>query len=477
MKRLEYSRYLFKEFVKKFDKRLIRYLLIALVIRLPFIFFRFDIVEFEVGQNLAELYSNNNILLYEAFRQVKTKNTIYPPLFVYILYILFFLIGGAQNYSYIHLKILWLIFDLMCVVYIYKLATLYYKSKKQQILFINMYILCPFVFLFTAYRGINDTATLFFILASIYYHISDRKIRSYVFMGLGFVYSFLPVFLIIPYFLYSLQRKKMFKNFLLSIPILFLITFLTYLPYLILIPDIIIQDFISMLTRTRYAITFPETINLPMFYQTLFKIDLMGFEIEILIFHIFILIILFIMLLIFLIKYKPISNRGLIGCIVIFFLLLPFLIHSFHNRLFLWIYPLLSLVLLDFEDLSNVHFDILKKQNKIQTFLTLIINSGIFIYSTIFYVENPNPEKIFPIYLFIIILLIYVFIWTIFILFQRTFYPLIIAIWLLIFTLYFTYYSLSLLFFNLIVDLTYLIMYIIFLILYTIIIFRKWEFY
>jgi len=371
-------------------------------------------------------------------------------------------------------KSIWLVFDLLCIIYIYKIGDFYFYSEEKRNLFVNFYVLCPFIFLYTAYRGIHEIMTLFFVLASVYYFLKDKRILSYTIMGIGFMHSFFPIYLIIPYFLYSINQEKEFKKFLLVIPITISIVFLSYLPYLILIPEEISQDFINILTKSNYTINFASIFLPDIMNETLFTIDLHFLQMDISLYHIYVLIILLLLFFLFYFKYKVKTKKDLIRCITCFFLILPFLTRSFHFRIFIWVFPFFSLLLLDYEDRRKIQDIPLLKRNYIQITTFMIINIFIAIISAIFYLENPN--ELISMEIFLIIVLVYIVIWTIFILSYNLFYSLIFAMELIVFSIYYVlFYYTPFWEYRLEINLIFLIIYSISFLFFVYIIFLKWS--
>jgi len=316
--------------------------------------------------------------------------------------------------------------------------------------------------------------TLFFVLASVYYFLKDKRILSYTIMGIGFMHSFFPIYLIIPYFLYSINQEKEFKKFLLVIPITISIVFLSYLPYLILIPEEISQDFINILTKSNYTINFASIFLPDIMNETLFTIDLHFLQMDISLYHIYVLIILLLLFFLFYFKYKVKTKKDLIRCITCFFLILPFLTRSFHFRIFIWVFPFFSLLLLDYEDRRKIQDIPLLKRNYIQITTFMIINIFIAIISAIFYLENPN--ELISMEIFLIIVLVYIVIWTIFILSYNLFYSLIFAMELIVFSIYYVlFYYTPFWEYRLEINLIFLIIYSISFLFFVYIIFLKWS--
>lgn len=418
------------------DKTLLKYLIVASLIRIPLLLIQFSTDEYSIVQDTTELFFGNNMQIIEIY-QIVHENSIYPPVFFYVYYVLYLFIAGT-NFYYFSVKLMWLVFDLLCIFYVYRLSDIFFHSEKKSRLYINTYILCPFLFLLTICRGVNEVITLFFIIASVYYFLIDKKIVSYVLMSVGFMYSFLPIFLIIPYFLYSLNQENGFKKFLIVIPIVCGIVILAYLPFLISMPEVAIQDFLMLLTRSGYSISNASGLFPVILDDIIITIDLSIVSLNITYYHLFIISIISLFFFVFMFKYKVVLKKDLIGCITCFFLLLPFLTRSFHFRLFYWVLPFLSLKLLDFENLDNININRLKMNYNLQTIVFTTINILLGIYSAVFYLQNPGV--IFDEFYFMILLLLYVALWTFFVLFNRFLYVFTMAIWLLIFSIYYVIY-------------------------------------
>jgi len=393
--------------IKKTTKK---HFLIAAIVRIPLLFIQLATWEYHDITELFKIYyeSGGDILLYEAFREVNPFSII-PPLFYSNGLLLMIFIRNKPSYYYIGNKILWLIYDFLNIILIIKIADLMYASEKQRRLYISSYILCPFIFLLTALRGLNEVITLFYIMASVYFFLKEQRIISYIFMSLGFMHSILPIILIAPYFLYLINKKGGFKKWFLSFPILGSVVFIISIPYLILIPDVYINNFILMLTRTNYSISYKNTFFPTVFNTRLFNINIYSMIIEITIFHIYALFIVIAFLFLFLFKFKINTKEDLIVCIVCLFLVMPLISRSFHFRQLFWLFPFISLLIIKKEKINEIPLIKMKKNETVYIFSIICANTFLIIFCI--YLSYNINSQILPREIFNVALLIYLIIW------------------------------------------------------------------
>ncbi|MGQ4872930.1 MAG: hypothetical protein ACP6IY_02540 [Promethearchaeia archaeon] len=369
---------------------------------MPLLFIKFNIDEFAIAQWWFSTYDELGLGIYEFHRLYFFGHT-YPPLFYYFPYFLYFA-GG----TYLTMKLTWFAFDFLSYYYIYKIGNNLFISELKRNLLNYLYLLCPYVFILTAMRGLGETITLFFILSSFYYFIREKFFYFSIFLSLGILYGLFPIFMIIPYFLYLINFKKnLLKGILTFFPVFILSFIIISLPFFITYREDYINDLLLIIFRKDYSIGFHKIFP----DLDLFNISLGEFELIVSLFNIIQIIIIISSLLLFIIKYKIKSTRDLISCIVYFFILVPILVQSFHFRLLFWLIPFLIIFLL-YQQNIELNPDLIRKfkQNfKVQIFGFLILNLSILIIFIILLLNNP--EFGFSRISFYIILLIYCLIW------------------------------------------------------------------
>ena len=446
-------------------KNLKYFLIIYLILRIPLFIIKLDIDEFSVANILFEAYRLNNIPIYET-HCLYYPNQLYPPLFYYIAYILYY-VGG----TYLSLKFFWLIFDFFCLIFIYKIGNEIFESKKEQELLISLYLLCPFIFLLVGLRGLGEIVTLFFILSSFYYFIKKQYILSYVLLSLGILYGFFPILLIIPYFLFLINEKgEGLKNIFLFIPI-FLSIFITIsLPFILTYGSDFLDYILSIIFRSDYSIGVYKM--LPEFFDwAVISIELFNFTIAITYFMILQFVLILLSLFIFVTKFKVNSEKKLINTTLFFFLLVPILSKSFHFRILLWIFPFFLLFLINIQPLESISNKIIRRYRNYQLILFSIGNCIVLAFFIFFL--NTNPNFGFSRSLIYYLLLIYSLIWGFFLLSMN-------LLKLLILELYILFYCFYLYFFIIygydgVYILIFLLIYCIICSLTSIYIFKNWK--
>ncbi|MHA1440026.1 MAG: hypothetical protein ACTSPD_20970 [Promethearchaeota archaeon] len=438
------------------------FLFLFLVIRVSILIIKFNIDEFATAYYFFEAYKNEGIPFYE------THRTYYPghqyfPLFYYHVYLLYYM-GG----TYLAMKFLWFLFDILCFIYMYKISNEFFiennlgdnffELKKRRDICLYLYILCPFLFLLTALRGLGEVITLFFILSSFYYFLKEQYILSYIFLTLGTLYGFFPILLIIPYFLFLINNKKGgVKKIIIFFPIFISIFLLISIPFIINYKSEYFEDLISIIFRSKYSIGFYNV--LPEFFNSIiFDFEIFGFQIDISVYLIFQIIVIVISMILFLFFFKINNARQLIAATLYFFLLVPLLSKSFHFRLLFWAIPFFLLFLINEDDFS----EIIKEEHKFNfNFKTQLITFiiGNFIILTIFFINVlSDPIFGFSRVSFYIILFIYCIVWGFFLLFLNLLKILILEIWILFycfflyFFIFYGYYGIYLLYFLLIYE-------------------------
>ncbi len=341
-------------------------LLIYLITRLMLIFIKFSINEFSTANVFFEALRNYGTPIYETHRSFIPPQ-IYPPLFYYIAYILFFL-GG----SYLSMKLFWLIFDFLCLIFVIKIAKIMLNSKKKRALFVYLYLLCPFIFLLTSLRGVGEIITLFFILSSFYYFIKEKYVFSYIFLSLGILYGFLPVLMCIPYFLFLInQKEKKFKKILVFLPIFIIIFLMTSLPFFLIYGQEYLNDLALIINRSDYSIGF--YLELPDFIeQEIFHLEIFGFILSITIYRLILISVVIISIFLFIWKLKVNSKEKLVISTIFYMILLPFLAKSFHFRNLIFLVPFLLLFLLSKNSLKEINLERIRK-NTIWQLITFSI--------------------------------------------------------------------------------------------------------
>lgn len=366
----------------------------------------------EVRQIITGLtfIEENNISFVEFFER-GSENEIYnqheyPPLFSLPLYL--FILFGSSHFV---IKTFFLIFDLISLVFFYKIARHYFKSKNVSNLCSIEYVLCPYLFLFICLYGLNDSIALTYILGSLYFFLRKKYVFSYILIAVGFMHVLLPIFLIFIYIIYLFETKEI-KRIISFFPVFISVFLLISLPFLIQYPTSYIQFWLSFLQKANYTISlldyFPACLTSTILPISIFSLSL---NVSILMLIQFIAVI---TVIVFFLKYfKMNSEKKIFVGIVFILLLIPVITVSFHYRLFLWPLPFLFLILFSEQDPADIKFERKKNLNQLQFLFLLTANIISFFIYLLLYFFSISPYDT-TILFFSIVLIVNIIIWDFF---------------------------------------------------------------
>ncbi len=146
--------------------------------------------------------------------------TIYPPLSEILFYVAY-LIGGE---SFLGVKLLLLLFDILTMAGIY----LAMKELKLDRKYLLMYAMCPLPLIQFFLDGHVDAFGFTFVILGIYFYLTERKILSYVFIGLSMLIKPLAL-IMVPVFFFS---EKGILNRIKAAAIPVLLFGMAYVPYI-----------------------------------------------------------------------------------------------------------------------------------------------------------------------------------------------------------------------------------------------------
>lgn len=214
--------------------------------------------------------------------------TDYPPLYMYILYIIGFfknLLNLPANSSFytVLIKLPAIFFDVLTVILIYKIAVKKFLPKKAFLLSL-FYSLNPAIFIDSAIWGQVDSIYTFLLLLAVYFIASDEGVfikdinRNYLFAYILFTLSaltkpqtfiFTPIFIFsfISFFYTNYSKKQKIHTSLVSILICLTISILICLPFINgLDVMVIVNQYIGTLSQYDYT-----TLNAYNFYGLIGK--------------------------------------------------------------------------------------------------------------------------------------------------------------------------------------------------------------
>ena len=125
--------------------------------------------------------------------------------------------------SYLHISDLYLVklisilFDILCAVYAMKIAGVFIRSRAAQTAVFCLVLFFPTVWLNSAYWGQCDSIYVFFILAALFHVLCKRPVLSVLFVAVAFSFKLQTIF-ILPVFAVLLMEKKVKWRHLLVFP-------------------------------------------------------------------------------------------------------------------------------------------------------------------------------------------------------------------------------------------------------------------
>jgi len=406
----------------------LKFLIVYLILRIPLIIIKCDTSEFVAAEIMVEALQNGGLNPFESHKLFYTGQQYFPVFYYFAFLIL--LLGG----NYLIMKLLWIVFDFLCVVYIYKIGDISFKfNKNKRNLLVYLYLLCPFIFIFTGLRGLGEVVVLFFILSAHYYFINKKFVLSFILLSIGTLYGFFPIILVIPYFLYIINYKETMLKTIIKFLVIFMIIFiLTTLPFFFLYGLEYLNDLFSIVFRSDYSIG----TNLVMSDIDLTSIMIFDYKMTITFYNIIQVIIAAVTFSLFFFKYKVDNYEKLTIVICIFFLLVPIISRSFHFRMLFWVLPFLFLQIINQQSLevNPDKFKSIERNFNIQLFIFTIGNI-ILLFSFLVF-SNINPNFSIDRQIFYAMLLVFCLVWCFFLFFLNLIRLLISEILIIYYCLY-----------------------------------------
>ena len=225
-------------------------ILLALIVRLPFISFKStDYIWFLSGwynQIASEGYRT-------ALEDTSINQVVYSS-FIAVAVSLF------PYYKLLSIKLISIIFDFILAFFVYKCVGIRYQSKAIPILAALTTLLAPTVILNSAMWGQNDAIYTAFLIACLYALLADRQAWAFVAFGLSLSIKLQAIF-ITPLFLWLLIKKKVNWRYFFFAPLGYLITILPL--WLIGIP----LDRLLFTHIREYRSWVDNKFNMPNLYQ------------------------------------------------------------------------------------------------------------------------------------------------------------------------------------------------------------------
>lgn len=190
-------------------------ILLALIIRLPFIFYISEDYIHYFGYWYNYIVDNG---YYSALKYNFSNYTIYNYLLATAA-VLF------PYYKLLSIKVIAIVFDFILAFFVYKCVRLKYESKIIPILAASATLLAPTVIINSALWGQIDAMYTAFMVATLYALLVKRQGWAFVAFGLSLSIKSQAVFLA-PLFLWLLLKKEINIRYFLLSPLVYLITLL-----------------------------------------------------------------------------------------------------------------------------------------------------------------------------------------------------------------------------------------------------------
>lgn len=145
----------------------------------------------------------------------------YTPMYIYILGLL----TKIDIYSLYTVKIVSMIFEYLLAFFIGRLIFLYTKQKYAVLLALTVVPILPTVILNSSFMSQCDAIYSCFVIASLYYLFSQKKIAAMILLGIAFSFKLQTVFVLPFYFIYMLRGNIKWYYFLI-VPCIYVISIL-----------------------------------------------------------------------------------------------------------------------------------------------------------------------------------------------------------------------------------------------------------
>ena len=239
------------------------------------------------------------------------------------LYFLFVIAKSGIRDLYM-IKIISVIFDLVCALGVLKLVSVFNNGDNSKLFAFTIFLFAPTVFLNSSYWAQCDSVYTAFCIFALYFALKDKGSLSVIFFSLAFSFKIQTIF-ILPIIVFLLILKKIKPLDLVLFPVTFVLT---------LVPALICgrsfyDTFSIYLSQTQ---SYPSlSMNAASFWEIFPESEFMFFGSAAVFFAgagaLLVLIAL-------LNKYKKIEKKHILDIALIFCLLIPFLLPRMHERYF-----------------------------------------------------------------------------------------------------------------------------------------------
>jgi Gpi18-like mannosyltransferase len=152
------------------------------------------------------------------FTSLREPFSNYTPPYLYLLFLITKTAGLIPKISAI--KLISICFDLLNAFLIYKLLKIKYAQGVMALIGATFFLLLPTVLLNSAYWGQSDAIYTFFLLACIFFLMTERPLLAVIFLAISFSFKPLALFLG-PFVLLLIVRKKISWFYLGIVPLVY----------------------------------------------------------------------------------------------------------------------------------------------------------------------------------------------------------------------------------------------------------------
>ncbi len=296
--------------------------------------YTYDFYEYAVwGDTLLQ---GQNI--YEYFAAIPQGILVlkYPPLF-FVQCALILLIFGHFSWS---IRLGFMCFEILTIIVLEKFSRKFSRGEISGLgnqagtnfSLLYMYAFSP-VTIFNFIVPQPWFLGAFYMMMGLMTFYLDKPRMVGLFMAIGFLTEYFPIFCLIPIIIFYISQKK-WKNFFQMIIIFCLTGILCCLPFILLNPDLFLRGFLLQFSRIPQTASFWNLLNI--FFKTTFS--LFGiFEINFLGLTFLVFCAIFTCFTFYYMKkQKVISKSVVLWVSLIFFICLPLIFMSFDMRYFYW---------------------------------------------------------------------------------------------------------------------------------------------
>lgn len=150
----------------------------------------------------------------------KENFAIYTPPYLYMLAMATAIDGWTSRVTTI--KLISIFFDILCAIFVYKIVWLKYAQTRIPLLAAALMFALPTVMLNSAYWGQCDSIYTAFLLACLYFLLTERPVWAILFFGLAFSFKLQAMFLFPFLAAYTLRKKIPWFSYLL-VPVTYIV--------------------------------------------------------------------------------------------------------------------------------------------------------------------------------------------------------------------------------------------------------------